>query len=219
LLQSARRTPLQAEPGARHCYSDLGFLVLLQVLEAASGRSFEALFRERVVKPSGVTDFRWGWPGAAATESCPVRQILVEGTVHDLNCASLGGVSSHAGLFGTARSVAALAEQLMFAAAAPANHPDLPGHAISTLWNLEGPGSHRGGWDSRSDVYTSTGRFFPPDTVGHLGYTGTSVWIAPSRRTVVAFLTNRVHPIDDKEPIRAIRPQIHDAVALALGWG
>ena len=66
--------------------------------------------------------------------------------------------------------------------------------------------------------YTSTGRYFPDDSLGHLGYTGTSVWVVPSRRTTVAFLTNRIHPKDDLTGIRAARPLVHDAVAQALGW-
>ena len=81
-----------------------------------------------------------------------------------------------------------------------------------------GKGSHRLGFDSISDGYTSTGRWFPSDTVGHLGYTGTSLWISPFRRTVVALLTNRVPPVDRKKAIRKARPRIHDAVATSLGW-
>jgi CubicO group peptidase (beta-lactamase class C family) len=218
LLRAARTTPLVAAPGAVHCYSDLGFLVLLQLIEEAAQRPFEHLFKRRVLDRAGVEDFRWGWPHAAATELCPVRGILIEGTVHDLNCASLGGVSTHAGLFAPARAVAELAEKLMAAVLAPEQHRGLPGRTLGQFWRLHGPGSHRGGWDSISDVYTSTGKHFPPDTVGHLGFTGTSVWVAPSRKTVVALLTNRVHPVDDKAPIREIRPRVHDAVARALGW-
>ena len=218
LLGAARRTPLEAEPGTQHRYSDLGMLVLLAMFEAATGSNFENLFLERVQLPTGRPDVRWGWPTAAATERCPVRKTLVEGTVHDLNCAAIGGVSTHAGLFGAASTVAHLADRLRAAVADPERFPHLPGQGLATLWALRGAGPHRGGWDSISTGYSSTGRFFPPDTVGHLGYTGTSVWVVPSRQTTVVLLTNRIHPVDDKEPIRRFRPLFHDAVAEALGW-
>lgn len=200
LLGVARRTPLVHPPGEVHVYSDLGFLVLTSLLEALGGARLDVLFREHV--QGDVEDLAWGWPGAAATERCPVRGAVVEGMVHDLNAAALGGVSAHAGLFGTARAVARLAERLV----------PFP------LWDVRGPGTHRGGWDTPSTGYTSTGAHFPPESFGHLGYTGTSLWAVPSRRTVVVLLTNRIHPTDDLAAIRLGRPLFHDAVARALGW-
>lgn len=210
------RMPVLHDPGAVACYSDLGFLVLLEVLEAVGGAPFDVLFQQRVLGPLRLTDLRFGWPGAAATEDCPVRGFVVEGTVHDLNCASMGGISTHAGLFGTARAVAAVGQAILDAIREDGS--PLPGSALRTFAAAQGPGSHRLGFDGISAGYTSTGAFFPPDTLGHLGYTGTSVWMTPSRNTVVVLLTNRVHPLDDKETIRAVRPQVHDAVARFLGW-
>ncbi|MEZ4316033.1 MAG: serine hydrolase domain-containing protein [Myxococcota bacterium] len=214
-----RSVELEADPDTRHVYSDIGFLWLLQIAEAATGTPFAQLFHERVTVPSGVVDLRWGWPGAAATEwPCPYRHVGIEGTVHDLNCASIGGVSTHAGLFGTSRAVAALGEAFLEATRGNPRYDGLPGRTLAAFWAAKGPGSHRCGWDGVTPGASSSGRFFPPDSVGHLGYTGTSVWIAPSRRTVVALLTNRAHPIDDPLPIRKLRPLVHDAVATALGW-
>ena len=218
ILERVRRTPLENEPGTTHVYSDVGMLVLLSLVETVTGQSIDRLFAARILDPARATDFRWGWPGAAATEHCPVRGLLVEGTVHDLNCASLGGTSTHAGLFGTARAVAGLADTLMSATLDPEGHPGLPGRTLARFWSTRGPGSHRAGWDGKTEGASSTGRYWPADTVGHLGYTGTGVWVAPSKRAVCAFLTNRVHPDDDKGPIREIRPLLYDAVAVALGW-
>ena len=218
ILMAARKTPIEAEPGSRHCYTDVGFLVLLALIEEVTGERFDHTFHRRVLVPAGVHELRWGWPGAAATERCGYRGFVVEGTVHDLNCAALGGISTHAGLFAPARAVARLAQQLLSAV----QHPDdsaLPGRTLGTLWTLRGAGSHVGGWDTPTrGGYTSTGRYFPDDAVGHLGYTGTSLWIAPSRDTLVVLLTNRVHPEDRLDDIRAVRPRVHDAVAKALGW-
>lgn len=220
ILADVLAQPIEAEPGTRHTYTDIGFLWLRILAERVGGAPFEVLFHERVAKPAGIQDLRWGWPNAAATEwPCPVRGIGVEGIVHDLNCASLGGVSTHAGLFGTARAVAELGEAFLRATRGDPAFSGLPGRTLATFWKTKGAGSHRCGWDGVSrGGYTSTGQHWPDDGVGHLGYTGTSIWIAPSRDTVVALLTNRVHPVDDKAPIRALRPVVHDAVAEALGW-
>ena len=206
ILHAARTTPLQSAPGEAHCYSDLGYLTLCALVEVVGGHRIDTLFENRVrVTP----DVEYGWPMAAATEHCPVRGVLIEGTVHDHNTSAMGGHSTHAGLFGTARGVARLAERLLA-------RPE-----VRAMWLREGPGSHTGGWDTISPGYSSTGAHFPPDTVGHLGYTGTSVWMSASRSTVVVLLTNRVHPHDteaSKQAIREARPRIHDEVARLLGW-
>lgn len=213
ILAAARRTPLVAAPGTTSIYSDLGFLVLCALLEAKGGARIDALLSERVLAPAGV-DLRWGWPGAAATEDCPVRGDVVQGEVHDLNAFAMGGVSTHAGLFGTAHEVARLGAKLLAAVGGGGSLPD-----CRVLWDWRGPGSHRLGWDGVSaGGYTSTGASWPSDGVGHLGYTGTSVWLAPARGVAVAVCTNRVHPFDEKAAIRAARPRIHDAVAADLGW-
>ena len=217
ILDAAASTPVETAPGRRHCYTDIGYLVLTDLLERAGGAPLETLFEERILRPVGIRDLRWGWPRAAATEDCPVRGHVIEGTVHDLNCAAMGGVSAHAGLFGTARAVAGLGQAFLDAVLGEDN--GLPGSTMAAFWTTSsGLGSHRLGFDSVSDGYSSTGHLFPSDTVGHLGYTGTSLWITPFRRTVVALLTNRVHPHDKKKAIRNARPVLHDAVATALGW-
>ncbi len=220
LYDAIRSVPLEADPDSRHTYSDVGFLWLLLICEAATEQPFAQLFHERVRVPSGVDDLRWGWPGAAATEwPCPERHVGIEGVVHDLNCASLGGVSTHAGLFGTSRAVARLGGAFLGAAAGDPRYAGLPGATLQKMWAMQGPGSHRCGWDAISrGGYTSTGAHFPDDTIGHLGYTGTSLWMSPGRQTVVALLTNRVHPLDDAGPIREVRPLVHDAVARFLEW-
>lgn len=220
MLAAARRTPVVAPPGTAHVYTDIGFLVLLALFEEVTQTPFDRLFVDRVARPAGVADLRFGWPMAAATERCPVRGAVVEGTVHDLNCAALGGVSTHAGLFGPARAVAALAQRLLDAALVPSANPGLPGKTLAGLWARRGVGSHTAGWDTITrGGYTSTGALFPDDAIGHLGYTGTSLWIVPSRRTIVVMLTNRIHEVDALDGIRRARPLVHDAVARALGWG
>jgi len=213
-LRAAVSSPLAYEPGAKKIYTDLGFLTLLALLEAASGQSMEALFEEHVRRPTGI-QLGWGDPTAAPTEDCPVRGP-VRGEVHDLNAWSIGGASTHAGLFGTASAVSDLVS--LFSAALRGEPTPLAGEALRAMVAQPGPGSHRGGFDTVSPGASTTGQWFPADTLGHLGYTGTSAWFSPSRHTSVVLLTNRIHPVDDLTAIKRARPLIHDAVAHALGW-
>lgn len=215
ILDLARKTPLDGEPGQSHTYSDLGYLTLCDLLETVGGARLDALLQP-ILDRVRERDLRWGWPGAAATQDSKVRGGVVEGEVDDLNCFAMGGVSSHAGLFGTARAAARMGDRLR--QAWMGERDDLPGDALRDLVESRGPGSHRAGFDGISRGYTSTGSRFPQDTVGHLGYTGTSLWIVPSRRLTVAILTNRIHPVDDLTAIKAARPRLHDALAADLGW-
>ncbi|MCB9765515.1 MAG: serine hydrolase [Alphaproteobacteria bacterium] len=213
VLREAALEPLQSRPGAQHAYSDLGFLVLCAALEAVGGQRLDRLWRALVAEPAGWTGLVWGSPRAAATERCPRRGGVIVGQVHDLNCASMGGVSSHAGLFGDAAAVG-LAGQT-FLDAFHGRGP-LAGDAIRRAWTTRGVGSHWLGWDGREGENSSSGARFPSDAVGHLGFTGTSLWIAPRQQVVVALLTNRVHPSVDDIRIRDLRPAVHDAVVGAL---
>ena len=216
ILTTAATHPRPGQPGVDHTYSDLGYLMLCRVLESAGGDRLDHLLRQEVLEPLGIQGLSWGAEGACATEDCPVRGRIIEGEVHDLNAWAMGGVSTHAGLFGSARTVAMATDALR--AAISGEPSPLPSDVMRHMAQTPGAGSHRLGFDGVSAGYTSTGEFFPPDTVGHLGYTGTSAWIVPSRNTTVVLLTNRVHPRDDLSEIRVIRPQIHDAVAHALQW-
>lgn len=216
VLDAARRTPLVAAPGEVHAYSDLGFLVLCELLEAVGGARLDQLLAP-LQAAVGVRDLRWGWPGAAATEDCRVRGRIVEGEVHDLNAWAMGGVSSHAGLFGTSRAVASFADALRHAWSGGPS--PLPGATLARFVAGRGPGSHRLGFDGITPGASSTGARFPADAVGHLGYTGTSVWIAPRHELVVVLLTNRIHPRDDLTAIREARPRLHEAVVDDLGLG
>jgi CubicO group peptidase (beta-lactamase class C family) len=191
-------------PGEREVYSDLGLLTLLSVVEEAGGARLDELLAPWLAR-AGV-DLRWGWPGAAPT------QWGRAGVVHDPLAYAMGGVSSHAGLFGRASDVAAFAEALVDARIG--RRSDLPGRSLDLR---RGPGSHQAGWDTPPGT-RCTGARWPAEALGHVGYTGTSVWVAPRERVTVALLTNRVHPDDEKTAIREARPRIHDAVARALGW-
>ncbi len=225
VLQLARTAPLQAPPGSRYLYSDLGFLTLCALIERIGQTRIDALYERYVRAPSGV-DLRFGWADAAATEQCPARGALVRGEVHDLNAWLMGGVSSHAGLFGTAENVAAAAAWQLRAWHGDASEGLVP-QTVRTFWSHTGPGSHHLGWDGVSEN-GSAGPLWPKDGVGHLGFTGCSVWLAPRQDVIVAWTTNRVHPEIEggavpNAPIstryarfRTLRPMVHTAVVEAL---
>lgn len=221
-------TPLDHPPGVAHRYSDLGMLLLGAALEAATGARLDQLWSTLVGGPSGA-DLRWGWPNAAATEDCPVRGRVVVGEVHDLNAAVMGGIAPHAGLFGDVRAVAAAAAWQLRAwhGAREGLEPNL----VREAWSRSGPGSHRLGWDGVTLGASSAGPRWPADGVGHLGFTGCSLWVAPRQRVVVAFLSNRVHPVIEGGAVpdapvhprytafKALRPALHTAVVDALTVG
>ncbi len=210
VLHEAATTTVLAGPGEAYAYSDLGFLTLCGVLEAAGGDRLDRLWADRVARDwSGLA---WGVPpeNSIATEDCPFRGRMIEGEVHDLNCASMGGSSTHAGLFGTGEGVVRAGESFLRAFQRGEG-------AISRAWRERGAGSHWLGWDGRTPGASSSGQYFPSDSAGHLGYTGTSIWVAPSWELVVALLTNRVHPSVEDQRIKSLRPRVHDAVARALG--
>jgi CubicO group peptidase (beta-lactamase class C family) len=225
LAAVAMQTPVEAPPGAQHRYSDLGMILLGAALEAAGGDRLDRLW-EAQVRAHTRADLRLGWPGAAATEDCPVRGRVIAGEVHDLNAAAFGGIAAHAGLFGSARSVveAARAALRLWDGEGPAAAVALQRAA----WSAPGPGSHRLGWDSPSGPGSSAGPRWPADGVGHLGFTGTSLWIAPRQGVICALLTNRVHPVieggavPDAPPhpraaaFRALRPAVHAELVRVL---
>jgi CubicO group peptidase (beta-lactamase class C family) len=148
----------------------------------------------------------------AATEQCPWRKDLLVGRVHDENTYVMGGVQGHAGLFGTAVDVHRLLVELLSAyhgrPLAGCFEPDLV-----RLFFQRWAGTDRTlGFDTPSVENSSSGRFFSTNTVGHLGFTGTSFWMDLDQAVIVILLTNRIHPTRNNETIRQFRPKLHDAV-------
>jgi CubicO group peptidase (beta-lactamase class C family) len=226
ILRAARTSAPEARPGTRALYSDLGFLLLTAALERLGGDRLDRLFERHVRVPGGF-DLRWGWPDAAATEDCPVRRRVVVGEVHDLNAAALGGLSGHAGLFGSAREVAAAAAWQL--RAFHGADEGLRSDRVREAWTATSLGSHRLGWDGVTPGVSSAGPRWDADGVGHTGFTGCSIWVAPRRRLVVAFLANRVHPLVEGgsvpyapispryQAFKELRPELHTRILDALG--
>jgi serine-type D-Ala-D-Ala carboxypeptidase len=210
VVEAARKEPLEYPPGTKSIYSDLGFILLGDALERASSKRLDQLFAEEVAQPLVVE------VGFRAGDDVMPTEVPLRGVVHDENARAMGGVAGHAGLFGHAGDVSTLV-----AAWVDAFHGEdrwLDPRLVRRAFALAGiPSSTWGlGWDHPSAVGSSAGARWPRDGVGHLAFTGCSIWIDPPRRRWVVLLSNRVHPTRDNDAIRAFRPRLHDAVLAAL---
>ncbi len=223
--------PPEASPGEKALYSDLGFILLGEAVERLTGRRLDRFCDGEIFGPLGLSSTffvdlnpysRGSGAGSihtlAATEDCPWRGKILCGEVHDDNAYAMGGVAGHAGIFSSAPDIHRF---LRFLARCREDaEPDfLPGAIVREFLEAERPLSgqtHVLGWDTPSPEGSSSGRHFSPETVGHLGFTGTSVWWDLERDVHVVLLTNRVHPSRDNEAIWEFRPRVHDAAMDAL---
>ena len=217
-------------PGTRSVYSDLGFMLLGEVIETLGHMPLDRFCHERVFRPLGmrssafvdlslvrsrrvstVTDM------IAPTEDCPWRHRVLCGEVHDDNAYAMGGVAGHAGMFGTAADIDRIASRLR--ACWRGADDFLPRELVREFWTRDpavAGSTWALGWDTPSPEGSSAGHRIGKDAVGHLGFTGTSLWIDLARDASVVLLTNRVHPQRDNDRIREVRPRVHDASWEAL---
>jgi CubicO group peptidase (beta-lactamase class C family) len=228
------RLPLEYAPRSRSIYSDLGFILLGFILEDAQPRSpgfkgapgakdpsrrIEAQFRRLASfvtpDPLAFKPPRSWRDRTAPTEQDPWRGRLLVGEVHDENTWALGGAAGHAGVFGTVGAVGSFARAVL---GSLAGDPLLaqPGTLRRFIQPSGVPGSSRAlGWDTMRPT-SSCGTRLSRTSIGHTGFTGTSLWIDWERDLYVVLLTNRVHPSRENERIRLVRPQVHDAVVEAV---
>ncbi len=214
--------PLVYEPGTKSLYSDLGEILLGEVVERVAGEPLDAFARRRILEPLGMNDTSFRpehalLPRIAPTEFDPWRGRLLCGEVHDENAFAMGGVAAHAGLFGTASDLARFAQMLLNGGVY--DHHRIVSRAILERFTRRAgvPGSSRAlGWDTPSPG-SSAGTLLSARSFGHTGFTGTSVWIDPERGLFVILLTNRVHPSRDNDVLpRVVRAAVADAVVRAL---
>lgn len=218
-------TPLEGARGERHCYSDLGYLLLRGVLEAVyGGARLEELARtlifERLgMEGTGFVSLRRGdelFHEAVVTEECALRRRLIRGEVHDENTHIIGGVSTHAGVFSTAEDLLRFGQHLLaIDRGRRVEDPIVSRGTLRRFWSpgLPVAGSHLAGWDRPSGSRSSAGRYFTPEhTVGHLGFTGTSIWIEREKELVSVFLSNRVYPTRVNQVIKEARIAFQEAI-------
>jgi CubicO group peptidase (beta-lactamase class C family) len=230
----AAREPLEYAPGTRSVYSDLGFIVLGWLLERLTGLRLDVQADRKIFQPLALQSTTFvnladaeararllANRSVAATQQCPERKRVVLGEVDDLNAYTMGGIAGHAGLFSTTGELSAVAGALVASWKGAAG--GLVGReVIREFWSPAGiPGSTwRLGWDGPAAQGSQAGGRLPRTAVGHLAFTGCSLWIDPDRERWIVLLANRVHPralpVND-DPFRRFRPALHDAVLETLG--
>jgi beta-glucosidase-like glycosyl hydrolase/CubicO group peptidase (beta-lactamase class C family) len=224
VLAKVLAEPLVHEPGTQVEYSDLGFIMLGEIIQRLTGETLEQFAKSHIFAPLGMNDSLYNPPVSlrlriARTEfDADFRKRLLHGEVHDENAWAMGGISGNAGLFSTAGDVAAFA-QMMLNGGIYAHHRLLTRATIQQFTQRQtvGDSARTLGWDVPTPPTSSAGHFFSPESFGHTGFTGTSLWIDPERQLFVVLLTNRVNPTRTNEQIRQVRPAMHDAIIQALG--
>lgn len=242
ILERVIRSALVHEPGAAAVYGDLDFIVLGAVVEAVTGQDFDVFCAQRIFEPLGLaeTSFRpqlrveqvsanEAAPDGvsaeaqlrriAATENCPWRDRIIWGEVHDPNAAAMGGVAGHAGLFSTADDVMHFAK--IWLDVWHGRSDLLPREAVkefSRRQDLPEGSDWALGWDTPTPGQSSSGSHFSATSVGHLGFTGTSVWIDLEKEAIVVMLTNRVHLVAKRSKFE-LRPIVHDLIMDAFASG
>jgi CubicO group peptidase (beta-lactamase class C family) len=232
----ADSTPLESPPGTRVTYSDLGAIVLTQVIEMIYHERLDSLLAHRLIEPLGMMSTGYLPPPdrldrIAPTEMDPWRGRLLRGEVHDENAAIMDGVSGHAGLFSSAGDLLTYAEWMLdqwyggtaegTAKDSPISPRSLPRLRRSIVREFTSrqdrvPGSSRAlGWDTPSDA-SSAGHLLSQRSFGHTGFTGTSLWIDPERRLVIVLLSNRVNPTRNNPRWAPVRATVADLVITTL---
>ncbi len=219
------------EPGQACLYSDVGFMILEWLVEVTAKKPLDRLVEESVYGPLRLkhlffitlNDAEGGGRVQllrpendrlyAATEDCPWRGKVLDGEVQDDNAYALGGVAGHAGLFGTAQDVYGLLKELLNVYEGKPNSGLFRRNVVQTFFGRQSDqGSWALGFDTPTRPDSSSGQYFSDQSVGHLGFTGTSFWVDLSKGVIVILLTNRIHPNRENERIKAFRPLLHDTV-------
>lgn len=226
------RARTENPPGKVAKYSDIGFILLGHLIEVLhGGQPLDKIALKNIIAPlqlpsTGYVDLskmkRRGLEPVtdmiAPTAECPWRERILCGEVHDDNAWAMGGVAGHAGLFSTARDVHAFATEMIECYHGRGGL--VSQDTVRKFWTLDNSiegSSWALGWDTPSPENSSSGRYFSRNSVGHLGFTGCSLWIDPDRELDVVLLSNRVHPTPENNLIREFRPLVHDLVMETLG--
>lgn len=222
VLEQILKQPIDRISSLTSVYSDLGYMLLGFVVERVTGQSLATFTQDQIFRPLQSSALTFGiqdrkeedvLKNIAPTEEDPWRGHLLHGEVHDENAAALGGIAGHAGLFGTAQAVGQVTKSWLDSYT---GKPSIFQGDVFRQFVKAQPGTSWGlGWDTPSQP-SSSGQWFSPESFGHLGFTGTSIWIDPIRELEVIFLSNRVHPTRENQAIKTFRPKLHDAIIEGL---
>jgi CubicO group peptidase (beta-lactamase class C family) len=232
IIDRTLRSGLVHEPGMAAVYGDLDFIALGAVVEAVAQQPLDEYCAERIFRPFGMSNTFYvrntqaGSPLSeperrkiAATENCPWRNRILWGEVHDPNASAMGGVAGHAGLFAPADDVMTFAQTVLDVYHGRSDV--LPRDLLETFFTRQKLPENSDwvlGWDTPTKGASSSGRHFSENSVGHLGFTGTSLWIDLEREAVVVMLTNRLHLVAKRSKF-GLRPAVHDAIMEAAFAG
>ncbi len=222
-------TVLEADPGAKTVYSDLGFMALGWIVESLVGQPLDVFLEREIYRPLGIADDlffvrldderrrqRLARRTFAATEDCAWRQKMLQGEVHDPNAWAMGGVAGHAGLFGSVDAVWKLVAALW--ESYKGDNRFFLGGTVKRFWTRSKrlPGTTRAlAWDTPTVNNSAAGKRFSQASVGHLGFTGGSIWIDLSTDIIGVVLTNAAHPSPEgkQEALAKLRPRIYELIA------
>lgn len=221
IMESILSEKLIYAPGKENMYSDLGYILLGAAIEQITGSPLSMVFRDFLISVGIDENILIFNPSTtvrrdsvfAPTEICPWTHEKLRGVVHDDNCRVMGGEAGHAGLFGTIAGVMSLSNLISNIWRGEKLAP-LPFSAKTirnflrkineTTWTC--------GFDTPSEKGSSSGNYFSPNSIGHLGFTGTSLWLDLEKGISVVFLSNRVYPTRNNIKIRRLRPEFHNII-------
>jgi CubicO group peptidase (beta-lactamase class C family) len=216
----AGSAPLKCRPGEGWEYSDLGFMALHEFFEREFRESLDTFTDREIYRPLDMRQTFFMRKGVSRPPSgmrfAPVTGGLVA-EADDENCRCMGGVSGHAGLYSTVTDLHKIASELL--RGSEGGSALFPREIVRKYWTRPAgapPGTHALGWDTPSSAGSSSGIFFSQQSVGHLGFTGCSIWLDPVRSLEVILLSNRVCPTRGNERIKLFRPVLHDMISMSL---
>ncbi len=210
----------RADSPDRVAYTSKGYMVLGEIIAAVDGMPLDEAVRRRVLEPLGMADTCFNPPAEllgriAPTEDDPWRGCVVRGQVHDENAVVMGGVAGHAGIFSTAGDITRAAAVMLDGIAANGTaffHPATI--RLMTRNYTEGKGQHRGLGFMISGPEDPAGDLMSAASFGHIGFTGTSMWIDPETSLYCVLLSNRIHPRRDNEKLDRVRHIFHNKAVL-----
>ena len=217
-IKKINNLKLLAPPGERFTYSDIGFIMLGEIVQRTSGRSLDQFSRDEIFLPLGMKETGYNLSETLKPRIAPTqkeKEIMLRGVVHDPRARLLNGIAGHAGLFSTADDLALYANMILN----PSNSKGLSPASVRTMTQARAvPNGWRTfSWDCDTAFSSNRGELFPKgSTFGHTGFTGTSIWFDPASQTAVIFLSNRVHP-EGKGDATPVRNKVATIVASALG--
>ena len=222
ILKRAHAEPLVAEPGTKVEYSDLGFMLLGEIVERLTGETLDEFAHEEIFAPLGMSHSYFNPPRSLRAQIAPTekesmfRKRQLQGEVDDANAFAMGGVAGHAGLFSTAQDISVFA-QMMLNGGMYAQERLFTRAMVDQFTKRVnvGDSARTLGWDVPTDN-SSSGHYMSQRAYGHNGFTGTSMWIDPEKGLFVILLTNRVYPSAANNEIRRVRPALHDAIIAGL---